>query len=261
MMRPAVGTGGLAGWRVLQRTADQQLAVLSRDPQVARERARFEAGAAKFASAEALVGDWQMLKVALTAFGLEADLPNKAFLRKVLESDLSDPKSLANRLSDKRYRQFAEAFGLGAGSVPPKPATIAQRVSGLYLAREFERRVGEVDDNLRLAMNAERELALIAGRASGDRTKWFEIMGTPPLRQVVEGALGLPKETVRMPIDRQAELFADAASRRFGIASLKDLEDPAILSRLLDGFLARASVQSAAASGPYSAALTILRGG
>ena len=37
-------------------------------------------------------------------------------------------------------------------------------------------------------------VALMAGRTSGDRTKWFEVMGTPPLRQVMEGALGLPKE-------------------------------------------------------------------
>lgn len=261
-MLPAVGTGGLAGWRLLQRTTDRQLASLARDPQVARERARFEAGAAAYASAEALVGDYGMLKVALTAFGLEADLPNKAFLRKVLESDLTDPKSLANRLSDKRYRQFAETFGLGGETPPPPPpAAIARKVSGLYLQREFERRVGEADANLRLAMNAERELALMAGRAGSDRTKWFEVMGTPPLRQVMEGALGLPKETVRMPIDRQADLFAAAAERRFGIRGFGDLATPAARQGLIDAFLARASLQTSPATGPWSAALTILRGG
>lgn len=260
-MRPAVGIGGLTGWRLLQRTGGQQMAALARDPQVARERARFEAGSARFASAEELVGDYQSLKVALTAFGLEADLPNKAFLCKILESDLSDPKSLANRLTDKRYRQFAEAFGLGAGGVPRDPAATARRVSGLYLEREFERRVGEVDANLRLAMNAERELALMAGRAGSERTKWFEVMGTPPLRQVLEGALGLPKETIRLPIDRQADLFAEAAERRFGIRSFADLRAPDTRRNLLDAFLARAGLQAAGASTPYSSALTILRGG
>ncbi|MRX49016.1 DUF1217 domain-containing protein [Paracoccus sp. S-4012] len=259
-MRPLVGGGGLAGWRLLQRTSGQQLSALARDPQVARERARFEAGADKLDSAQALVGDYQMLKVALSAFGLEADLPNKAFLRKVMESDLSDPKSLANRLTDKRYRQLAETFGLGAGGVPPEPDAIAARVSGLYLEREFERRVGEVDGNLRLAMNAGRELASIAGRSSSDRTKWFEVMGTPPLRQVMEAALGLPKETIRMPIDRQVELFAETASRRLGIGSFNQLEDPATMSRIVDAFLARASLQATAVSGPWNAALAILRG-
>lgn len=259
MMRPAIGAGGLAGWRLLQRTAGQQMASLARDPQVARESARFAAGTAKLASAEALVGDYQMLKVGLTAFGLEADLPNKAFLRKVLESDLADPKSLANRLTDKRYRQFAETFGLGAGATPPEPRALAGRVTGLYLEREFERRVGEADANLRLAMNAKRELALIAGRASSDRTKWFEVMGNPPLRQVMEGALGMPTEVIRLPIDAQADLFAETASRRFGLGSLADL--PGKLDRVLDAFLARASMTASAASGPYSPALAILRGG
>lgn len=260
-MLPAIGTGGLAGWRLLQRNADRQLQALARDPQVARERRRFEEGAARHGTAEALVGDWQMLKVALTAFGLEADLPNKAFIRKVLESDLADPKSLANRLSDKRYRGFAEALGLGAGAPPADPATVAKRVSGLYLERELERRIGEADPNIRLAMNARRELAVIAGRDSSERTKWFEIMGTPPLRQVMEGALGLSRETIRLPIDRQAELFAAGAARRFGMNSFGDITAPGTLGRIIDSFLARASIGAAAMASPYSTALTILRAG
>lgn len=255
----AAGIGGLAGWRLLQRTGEQQLAALARDPQVARERARFEAGTDKLTSAEALVGDYQMLKVALTAFGLENDLPNKAFLRKVLESDLSDPKSLVNRLTDKRYRQFAEAFGLGAGGAAAQPAAVARRVSSLYLERELERRMDDVDPNLRLAMNAERELALIARSGSTDRTKWFEVMGNTPLREVVQTALGLPEATVQMPVDSQAELFAEAASRRFGVSSFADFAAAGPRGRLIDTFLARASVQSTSAT-PYSTALAILRG-
>ena len=260
-MLPAIGSGGLAGWRLLQRNADRQLQTLARDPQVTRERSRFEEGIAGHGTAETLVGDWQMLKVALTAFGLEADLPNKAFIRKVLESDLADPKSLANRLSDKRYRSFAEALGLGAGGPPSNPAAVARRVSGLYLERELERRIGEADPNIRLAMNARRELAVIADRGSSERTKWFEVMGTPPLRQVMEAALGLSRETIRLPIDRQADLFAETAARRFGMNSFGDLQSPGFLGRIIDSFLARASLDSVATASPYSSALTILRAG
>jgi len=257
-----IGQGGFSGWRLLQRTAGKQLQMLARDPQVGRERDRFAQAAGRHASAEAIVGDYQTLKVALTAFGLEADLPNKAFIRKILESELSDPKSLANRLSDKRYRKFAEAFGLGPGAERPKPETLAAHVNALFLEREFERQVGEADPNLRLALNAKRELALLANRNTTDRTKWFEVLGTPPLRSVLEGALGLSKDSARMPVDAQAEMFREAAERRFGAGFFARLDDdPQLLGKVIESFLARASALASRPRGPYSAALVILGAG
>ena len=257
-MSVLVGQGGISGWRLLQRTGEKQLQMVARDPQVARDRVRFEQAKSNLGSAAAIVGDFQTLKVVLTAFGLEGDLPNKAFIRKILESDLSDPKSLANRLSDKRYLNLAEAFGLGNEGASPNPNALAQRVSTLFLEREFERQVGEADPNLRLALNAKRELAALADRPSSERTKWFGVLGSSPLRSVLERALGLPQDSRRMPIDAQMEMFRDAAERRFGIEFFKQLQDPARLDKVIDSFVARAGVSDSPLRGPYSIALAIL---
>ena len=106
-----VGLGGLAGWRVLQRMESRQVEATAKDPVVQRAAAYFKGNLSTTTTADDLVGDYKMLQVALGAFGLDTDIANKAFIRKVLESDLGDRSSLANRLGDKRYLRFAEAFG------------------------------------------------------------------------------------------------------------------------------------------------------
>lgn len=254
----AAGLGGIAGWRLLQRTGDQQREMMSRLPQVQREQQAFAARMASKPTAQELVADYRSLKVALTAFGLEADLGNRAFVRKVLESDLSDENSLANRLADKRYASLAEAFGFGE-VVPVSSSVVSAEVGARYLEREFERRVGETDGTLRLALYANRELAALASRSSSDATKWYEILGSPPLAQVVRGALALPASLARAPIDTQVAAMQDAASRSLGLDGVGDLTDPTKLARLLDRFVLRASAEATAPTA-YSGALALLRG-
>ncbi len=55
----------------------------------------------------------RLFAYAMKAYGLEDMTYAKAFMRKVLVSDLSDEKSFANKLSDTRYRDFAAAFNFG----------------------------------------------------------------------------------------------------------------------------------------------------
>ncbi|MDO5620883.1 MAG: DUF1217 domain-containing protein [Paracoccus sp. (in: a-proteobacteria)] len=256
-----VGTGGLAGWRVLNRTADTQKAIIAAEHQVQTTRSRFQNGMSRFTSADDLMSDYRSLTVALTAFGLESDLPNKAFIRKVLESDLSDQKSFANRLRDKRYVKLAEAFSFGDKTFGQAQRVVrADNIGTQYIDRVFEQRVGQTDNNMRLAMNARRELADLAQKSSGENTKWYEILGSPPLREVVSGALGLGQSFGSMPLDSQRDLFKSAAQKQLGIDSLSQLADPATLEKLLDRFIIRASISSGSATA-YSPALALLTGG
>ncbi len=110
-----LGIGGIAGWCILQRTEASQVQAIAQDPVVQRSTAYFRENTASGITAEDLVGNYRLLSVALGAFGLEDDLPNKAFLRKILESDVGDQTSLVNRLSDKRYLRLAQAMGMEEG--------------------------------------------------------------------------------------------------------------------------------------------------
>jgi Protein of unknown function (DUF1217) len=60
----------------------------------------------------------RLLKYAITAYGLNPDITSNTTIRAVLTSDLSDPNSLANTLTNSGYKALASAFNFNTdGSV------------------------------------------------------------------------------------------------------------------------------------------------
>lgn len=255
-MTISVGATGLLGWKIVQRTEARQIESVARDPVVQRSTTYFRDKIAATTKAEELVKDYRLLSTTLSAFGLEADLPNKAFIQKVLESDPADKSSLVNRLADKRYLRMNEAMGFGS----TKPAKdLADTISTAFVQREFERRIGESDDNLRLSLNARREVQELAGRTSTDRTLWFEVIGNAPLRKVFQGAFGFGDNYARLPIDRQLEEYTKASERLLGSSSFKDISNPENVEKLIQTFMARSQLTTSPTANRYSAALTLLQ--
>ncbi|AUH33396.1 DUF1217 domain-containing protein [Paracoccus tegillarcae] len=254
------GTGGLAGWNMLQRTAAQQKQLLAADPLVARSTQYFRENIARTDQAADLVSDYRMLSVALGAHGLESDIGSKAFIRKILESPRSDDDALVNRLSDKRYLRLANSFGYDLGNQIVATPEFADRMINKYIDLEFERRVGEGDQNLRLSLNAQRELRQMAGRDSSENTMWYEVMGNPPLRKVFEQAFGFSSAYGRLPIDRQLAEFTAKAEAVFGSSSFDVIATEAGIDKLVQTFLLRSQLSEGGGASSYSIALTLLRG-
>lgn len=240
-MAPLIPLGGYAGWRYLSANLDQQIARFSQSPVTARDMDYFRAEIGKITNAEALVNDFRLLQVALGAFGLQDDLPNRAFIRKVLADGVSADNALANRLADKRYRAFSEAFGFG-GSLPPRTTSpaFAERILGRFERQEFERAVGEQNPDLRLALSAARELPEIAARGLRDSTAWLSVMGNPPLRAVFETAFGLPKSIGTLDLDQQLTAFRTGAERRFGSGDFAQFTQAERVEDLIRSFTLRA---------------------
>ena len=84
MFQPIIPSGGVAGWRFLQRTYDTQLETFGQSAQIQRETDHFKDTIASITSAEDLVADRQLLTVALGAFGLSDDIENRFFIKKML---------------------------------------------------------------------------------------------------------------------------------------------------------------------------------
>lgn len=112
---------------------------------------------------------------------------------------------------------------------------------------------------LRFALNARRELQEMGNRTSNDKTLWYEVLGSPPLRKVFEGALGFGTAYGRLPIDRQYEEFTRATERTLGSSSFKDPPEPKAIDRLVQNYMVRSQISTSPAQDRYSAALTLLR--
>lgn len=258
---PMLPFSGYSGWAFLQRTKAVQQAAFDRAPQNQRLADYARENLARVASAEDLVDDRRLLTVALGAFGLDEEIGNRFFIRKVLESPPDDPKALANKLSDRRFQKLSRAFGFGeAGGPPPRPADFAQKLVTAWQTRSFEVAVGESDNNLRLAMNAERELADLAASSASNNALWYTVMGNAPLRSVFEGALGLPSSFGKLDVDRQLEDLKTRAQRMFGSDQVAQFTDPAKRETLVRKFILRSEAMAAMSSiSPAQGALTLLQ--
>ena len=244
-MTPSAPIGGIAGWRFMQRTQESQQAAFTASPALDRELNYFKENISKIESAEDLVNDYTLFKVALGAFGLEDKVADKFFFKKVLEEGSEADGAFALRLTDTRYREFAEAFGFGnAGGSRVGESDFAQNISEAYEVRQFEKAVGESDSSMRLALNLEREIGKYADGPFPETTGWFQVMANPPLREVFETALGLPKSIGTLDIDRQREIFQEANARVFGSTSLDVFKDPENVDKLLRNFFAQEQINN-----------------
>lgn len=257
--QPVIPLSGYAGWRFLSRTAEGQRAAFDKAPAQARLTQYFRDNVAKAKTAADLVGDRRLLEVALGAFGLSDDLDSRAFIQKVLEGGVLDPKALANRLSDKRYAALAVEFGYGGLGARTGLPGFADAIVARFQAQSFQVAVGEKDGNLRLALNLPSALADVVSANASENARWFAVMGSPPLRQVFEGALGFPSSLGRLDIDQQLAAFKERVQSAFGTQKVGDFQDPARQEKLIRLFLVRAEAQSAALS-PAQVTLSLLGG-
>jgi hypothetical protein len=252
--RPVLPLSGLTGWNLLNRTIDAQKSAQANSPVLSREITYFRDNISKVSTAEDLVSDRTLLKVALGAFGLQDDLPNRFFIRKVLEEGVFRPDSLANKLSDPRYAALSKSFGFGDLGVPnTRLSTFPDQILNAYKDQSFEVAVGEINPDMRLALGLKRELENVLGSASSPNAHWFGVMGSPPLRAVFETALNLPASFAALDIDQQLSAFRDKADLVFGVSEVRQFAGDDMLQQLRDRFLLLADIkrpQSLVASSP-----------
>lgn len=259
--QPILPLSGLTGWSFLKRTIARQQVAQQAAPAQQRDEAYFRGKIGKVTTAEQLVSDKRLLRIALTAFGLEGDLNSTAFIRKVLEGGTLKEGSLANKLADKQYQKFSSAFGFGDYSVPrTKISTFPDEILSAFRARSFETAVGDQNNTYRLALNAEREVAAVAAGSSSDNAKWYTILGNQPLREVFQTALGLPKSFASIDIDQQLSVLKSRTAAAFGAETVSQFKDPARMEALVRRYITRAEMQDqGAASSSSAVALQLLR--
>ncbi|MCK8484495.1 DUF1217 domain-containing protein [Aliiroseovarius sp. S2029] len=247
--QPVIPMSGAAGYAFLKRTQVVQQAAFDASPQIQRDTKYFEDKIGSVKTSEELVSDRRLLRVALGAYGLGDDINSTYFVKKVLDDGTLDPGDLANKLSDKRYLEFAKDFGFGDYDIPrTQLSDFGARITGAYRKNQFEIAVGEQDPNMRLAMTLDNQLSDIVQGTGSDDTKWYRIMGNPPLREVFQTAFGLPAAFGAIDLDQQLATFRDKADRYLGASSVDQFADQSKVDELNRLFLVRSQIASGSAS-------------
>ncbi len=104
------------GYSIATRDMTSTLSRIASQSQTKRAQAYYDANIGKVKTVDDFVNNYQLFSYAMDAYGLSDMTYGKAFMKKVLTSDLSDSNSFANRLNDPRYKAIAAAYNFGTSS-------------------------------------------------------------------------------------------------------------------------------------------------
>lgn len=162
-------------------------------------------------SLDDLFKDHRLFKFVMSTYDLESDLQYPGKVRKIIESDLGDINSLANRFQDPRYKQLAEDISfyiLGVSKLTLGSTT--EEMVQRYQRVEYERYLDEQAPGVRAAIEFERRIK--------DVSQTVQLLGDGVLREVVTVANNIPEELAYQEVDSQVT----ALEKRVDINALKN---------------------------------------
>lgn len=207
------------------------------DPVMKNASDYYRANIGKVKSIGEFVGNYRLLSYALEAYGLSDHAGDTALVTKVLQGGVSSQKSLANTLSDPRWKAFAKAFdftGKGASSVSTDAAV--KTTTSAYVENELEINQG--------AGNVAVQLALYFKRVAPTVSNSYSILGDKNLLQVAQTVLNLPALATG-DLDQKAKVLDR-------LMPVKDLKSPDKLEKLIERFTAMYDLTYGPGSGASS---------
>jgi len=229
----------------ITRDYSQSLANTAAMPANKQATAYYLANIGKVKSIDDLLNNQKLYTYVMKAYGLSDMLYAKGLIRRVLEGGVSSSNSLANTLSDPRYKALATAFDFAAnGSSTTSTAAATTDTVSKYTESALETSAG--------AQNTGTGMALYFQRMAPTITSAYSILADKTLLSVVQTAFGLPTSMSTLDINVQAQMID-------GALKTSDLEDPAKLQKIIERFTANYDVQNANAA-PANPANALLVG-
>lgn len=211
-------------FRLIADNLDRTLALTAAQAPVKLESEYYKERIGSITSIDEFLEDTRVFRFAMTAFGLEDLAFAKGYLRKILEEGVSDPQSLANRLNDPRFVEFASVFDFASfEDLTTSRSVTQQAVVDRYVRQTLESDAGETDEGVRLALYFQRQAPTVQSA--------LDILADPALAEVARTVMGLPSAFAGADIDRQAAVLAERLD-------IESFSDPEALDRLLTQFTA-----------------------
>jgi hypothetical protein len=164
---------------VVNRDMKTSLSRVASQADVASNTAYYEANIGKVTSVDEFVNDYKLYSYAMTAYGLSDMTYAKAFMKKVLDSDLTDTSSFVNKLTDKRYAEFASAYHFQGDTATAQTAAQTDSLTTAYQA-SFDQEQTDI----------KTEVSYFASKI-GSVTNVNDIIGNDRLRTYVLDSFGL----------------------------------------------------------------------
>lgn len=178
---------------------------------IKREEDYFKSAAKNIKSVDDLFADKRALRFLLDAYDLSSEAANLGKIRKIVESDLGDQNSLANRMQDPRFKQLASDLNIPMfGTTVLNTDTFINKTVTKFEQVKYEQSLDESAPGVRAAIEFKRR--------AQDVTKTVQLLGDSVLREVITVANNIPQQIAVQEVDAQVT----AIERRFDVTKLKD---------------------------------------
>ncbi|MFM9940460.1 MAG: DUF1217 domain-containing protein [Hyphomicrobiaceae bacterium] len=239
-------TTTIAAYNLLAKDLPGALDRVARQPTVERDIAAYLRAIPNVKSIDDFMGNDRVYRFALKAFGMEDMIYAKAFIRRALREGIDARGSLANSLTDPRFRELVTTFNFARYGATTTTFTRTQEGTvDRFIQQTLETQAGSTNEGVRLALYFKRKAA--------GATSSYGLLADRALLKVTQVALGLPASTGALPLDRQVALI----EKRLPVA---DLRDPAKVDKLMSRFLALWDIENPTSSAPSQAAGLIVGG-
>lgn len=209
-------------YKLITRDIEKSIDRVEQQPIVKREAEYYLENIGKAKSIEDFLKDDRLFKFAMKAHGLKDMDYAKAFMKKALTEGIDNPDSFANKLSDKRYYEFVDAFNFERYGETATIFTKAQQGTvDKYVRQTLEEDAGKQNEGVRLALYFSRKVAEV--------DNFYEVLADPALSKVIRSALSLPESFAAADIDKQVQLYESKLN-------IEDFKDPKKLEKFLTRF-------------------------
>jgi hypothetical protein len=141
---------------------DQLMAQYQRSPDYKQSVAQYQAGVSKITTVDQFLNNYNVLKVALQAYGMSDQISSKGLLKQLLTTDPDSADSVAQKLGNQKWIAFAKAYhslATDGGASLQSPSSVNATIAR-FTAAGYQSWIGNKDNDTALttALNTQQTL-------------------------------------------------------------------------------------------------------
>lgn len=170
---------------LVNRDMQKSLKTIAGQTMVVNDTKYYQENIGKIKTVDEFLDNYRLYSYAMQAHGLDDMIYAKAFMKQVLESDLSDDNSFANRLTDDRYQNIAAAFNFGVSNGEGAAAQSNGQMEELF--DTYDQTIAAQNDTL----EADTRYFKVMLGETGNITNVDQLLANPRLRDYLFTAYGI----------------------------------------------------------------------
>jgi hypothetical protein len=221
----------LTRYQIVNKDLARTKFLIEKEPATKREIEYYQANIKTIKTIDEFIKNDRLFKFAMKAYGLEDMAYAKGLFKKMLQEGISSTTSMANKMSNPLYKEFAKAFDFkGKGAEATSAASATTEAVQKYVQMALEKKEGEQNQGIQLAMYFKRKASSV--------TTTMGILADKALLKFVQTTFNIPESASKADLDIQVRNLEKHLN-------IKDLQDPKKVDKLIQRFSAMWDIKNA----------------